>query len=157
MINRDSDGAAAIATAKPNWAKRIILTIIIVPVVLLALVIGSIYVVTWNMSDDEISRAQNSVEYEKLRAATQTAISSTLNDPKSAQFRNVRRGGSSAVVCGEFNARNAFGGYVPFRRFYASSTPPVIGQQLEIEPVTAIERAALPDFREHYFANCGPD
>lgn len=102
-------------------------------------------------------RTVNDLTFDELRAATETAIRSNLNDPASAQFVGVHNGGSPGTVCGRFNAKNGFGGYVPFRRFYALSSKPVIGEQLEIEPVTKIERAAQPDFDEHYFANCGPE
>ena len=40
-----------------------------------------------------------------------------LNDPESAQFRNLELAGDA--VCGEVNAKNGFGGYVGFQPFYA--------------------------------------
>lgn len=50
------------------------------------------------------------------------AIRSRLRDPESAEFRNLRfySGGSVPVVCGEVNAKNAFGGYTGYERFIAS-------------------------------------
>lgn len=39
-----------------------------------------------------------------------------LNDPDSAQFRDVRRA-DETTVCGEVNAKNGFGGYVGFTPF----------------------------------------
>jgi hypothetical protein len=39
-----------------------------------------------------------------------------LKDPESARFRDVRVVDHAA--CGEINAKNSYGGYVGFRRFY---------------------------------------
>ncbi|MGE4334467.1 MAG: hypothetical protein AB7E55_00645 [Pigmentiphaga sp.] len=47
-------------------------------------------------------------------------IVSQLKDPASAQFRNVvvsKTGKGFYLVCGEVNARNAYGGYVGFKPF----------------------------------------
>lgn len=41
-----------------------------------------------------------------------------LKDPESARFRSLRVGGEGAVLCGEVNAKNGYGGYVGFKRFY---------------------------------------
>lgn len=42
-----------------------------------------------------------------------------LRDPLSAQFRNVRKSERhDFVICGEMNAKNAYGGYVGFRKFW---------------------------------------
>lgn len=54
------------------------------------------------------------------------AFRKTLKDPESAQFRNVKvvksesQGGAynGGYVCGEFNAKNGFGAYTGFHRFY---------------------------------------
>lgn len=43
-----------------------------------------------------------------------------LRDPSSLQVRNLsykQKAQDTWVVCGEFNAKNAFGGYVGFQRF----------------------------------------
>lgn len=40
-----------------------------------------------------------------------------LTDPDSAEFRNLRKLPGEAV-CGEVNAKNAYGGYVGFKHFY---------------------------------------
>jgi hypothetical protein len=50
----------------------------------------------------------------------QEAVRNHLKDPDSARFRNVtiiRVEPDGAVVCGEVNAKNSYGGYVGFRRF----------------------------------------
>lgn len=54
------------------------------------------------------------------------AFSKTLKDPESAQFRNIKIVKSEKLsgaynggyVCGEFNAKNGFGAYAGFHRFY---------------------------------------
>jgi hypothetical protein len=47
-------------------------------------------------------------------------VSNTLKDPGSAQFRNLELNVERKVLCGQVNAKNAFGGYVGFRRFVSS-------------------------------------
>ena len=49
-------------------------------------------------------------------------IKKRLKDPDSAKFRDVRfySGGTTPVVCGQVNAKNALGGYSGFERFIAS-------------------------------------
>lgn len=60
-----------------------------------------------------------------------SSVTSQLIDPGSSQLRNVqyftgmatlkdgRRERASQTICGEINAKNSFGGYVGFRRFYS--------------------------------------
>ena len=47
-------------------------------------------------------------------------IADSLKDPASVQFRGVKAYKSGAV-CGEYNAKNGFGGYVGFARFGVSA------------------------------------
>ncbi|MDQ2324994.1 hypothetical protein RBI98_09375 [Citrobacter koseri] len=55
-----------------------------------------------------------------------SAFRQALKDPESAQFRNIKlvkseqKGGlyKGGYVCGEFNAKNGFGAYGGFHRFY---------------------------------------
>ena len=62
-------------------------------------------------------------EVDALEAA-KGAAAYKLKDPASAQFRNVRVAtyGSTKIVCGEINGKNAYGGYVGFVPFVASTT-----------------------------------
>lgn len=59
-----------------------------------------------------------------LIADAKNALADKMRDPGSVQWRNVRvvdyDGGH--LVCGEYNAKNAFGGYVGYRVFAASNT-----------------------------------
>ena len=50
---------------------------------------------------------------------TKEIVLSSLKDPNSAQFKNIKG------VCGEVNAKNSFGGYIGFKEFYISSGEPV--------------------------------
>ena len=47
------------------------------------------------------------------------AVADTLKDPASATFRNVRliKHSEGAVICGEINGKNSYGGYVGFSDF----------------------------------------
>ena len=55
-----------------------------------------------------------------------SAVRALLKDPGSAQFRNIYSRGMGgkpipgAAVCGEVNAKNSYGGYIGFTRFYQS-------------------------------------
>lgn len=62
-------------------------------------------------------------------ANVESVVSSTLRDPGSAQFRNIRLvtanrkdGGAEQWVCGEVNGKNGFGGYVGFQPFVGDLT-----------------------------------
>ena len=56
-------------------------------------------------------------------SASARVIGETLRDPASAQWRNrtkwLAADENVVVVCGEVNARNAFGGYVGYTPFYS--------------------------------------
>ena len=45
------------------------------------------------------------------------SIAKSLKDPDSAKFRGVKL--KWGTVCGEVNAKNSYGGYAGYRRFYA--------------------------------------
>src|SRR5690606_29384101 len=61
------------------------------------------------------------------------AITRDLADPLAAQFRNVRQSNRhDFVVCGEMNAKNQYGGYVGFRKFWMDTDL----NEYEIEPST---------------------
>ena len=49
-------------------------------------------------------------------------VSNELKDPESAQFRNLRINGVD--LCGEVNAKNSFGGYTGFKRFWVFMIEP---------------------------------
>lgn len=55
-------------------------------------------------------------------AQARSALSNLLNDPFSAQYRNVGIYTSAwgTVLCGEVNAKNQYGGYGGYRRFVAA-------------------------------------
>jgi hypothetical protein len=58
------------------------------------------------------------VELEEAKIAElKEFVSSSLKDPKSSQFRNVRL--NSGVLCGEMNAKNGYGAYVGFKKFFS--------------------------------------
>lgn len=55
-----------------------------------------------------------------VNAAAIELARQTLKDPESSKFRDVRQ--SSAAVCGEVNAKNSFGAYTGFKRFYVTKS-----------------------------------
>jgi hypothetical protein len=44
-------------------------------------------------------------------------VSETLKDPDSVQYKNLRYVAAKDAVCGQYNAKNAMGGYVGFHYF----------------------------------------
>lgn len=50
-------------------------------------------------------------------ALVRAFVANSLKDPESARFRGVKVKWEN--VCGEVNAKNSYGGYVGYRRFYA--------------------------------------
>ena len=49
-------------------------------------------------------------------------ITSSLRDPSSVQWRGLFVSGSKMpALCGEMNGKNAYGAYIGFRRFYATT------------------------------------
>lgn len=71
---------------------------------------GGAFLANGGTKDDLISKGEKAVAY-------------SLKDPESAKFRNVRvspyMGGY--VVCGEVNAKNSYGGYTGFTRFFGDA------------------------------------
>jgi len=48
------------------------------------------------------------------------SIASDLKDPNSVEYRNLHKY-SELVVCGEYNAKNSYGGYIGFKPFIYGS------------------------------------
>lgn len=55
------------------------------------------------------------------QALAEAGVRSFLRDPESAQFQNLHGYATSQgdrIICGEYNAKNGFGGYAGFASFY---------------------------------------
>jgi hypothetical protein len=62
--------------------------------------------------------------YANFVQQAKTALSADFKDPSSAQYRGMFVSGEAMpVLCGEVNAKNSYGAYVGFRRFYATGKP----------------------------------
>lgn len=55
-------------------------------------------------------------------SAAKEAVRNGMRDPDSVEFRGIYE--TERAVCGEVNAKNAFGAYVGFRPFYAYGDSP---------------------------------
>lgn len=51
------------------------------------------------------------------QSAVEKIVRAQLKDPESARFQNIRQVGRGEI-CGQVNAKNAFGGYVGFQHFW---------------------------------------
>ena len=74
---------------------------------------------------------------------TARATMTSLYDPDSAQFRNLRNvsKGQEPIICGEVNAKNRLGGYVGYRRFLAVP---------EVDQVLIDQEISTTDFDHSY-------
>lgn len=63
------------------------------------------------------------------------AVASLLKDPGSAEFRNDRLGSfqGRALVCGEVNSKNGFGGMVGFQRYVSNGGDATVLEEM-MEP-----------------------
>jgi hypothetical protein len=81
-------------------------------------------------------------------AVYQSAVADTLRDPESTRFRKVRvvrEADGSDALCGELNAKNAYGGYVGYAPFYA---PVVTARDKAIAVVWLSPSIGLEDILE---------
>jgi hypothetical protein len=62
------------------------------------------------------SVAAKTPSIEQQYAKELQAVADTTRDPNAVQFRKIHVGADGAL-CGEMNAKNAFGGYVGFKPF----------------------------------------
>lgn len=65
------------------------------------------------------------------------AVRSRLKDADSATFQKVRHYNSKQyghIACGEVNAKNSFGGYTGFQRFFSNSTSSLTFTEQDMEP-----------------------
>ena len=71
-----------------------------------------------------------------LIVLSQEAVQSKLKDEGSAEFRNIdiHKSAEATVVCGEVNAKNAFGGYAGFQRFVSSGSAELTFLEDQMKP-----------------------
>lgn len=83
---------------------------------------------------------------EKQIERAKREIAEFLKDPESAKFRNLRVVGDT--VCGEFDGKNAFGGYTGYRKF---------GHRVLLENVEGLKATEdAPDVYDQLFGSqCG--
>jgi len=85
---------------------------------------------------------------DKRIAKAQKIMSDRTRDPSSVQFRNMRYIPEKHSVCGSYNAKNGFGGYIGFRRFAVDDAGHVyeledLPTQRAIRAMSSEELAAL--------------
>lgn len=81
------------------------------------------------MVDDETTTCKKVVEKPQKRLSdteqrartsreARRVISNFFKDPSTVQFRNLATVVDGSIVCGELNAKNGYGAYSGFKRFY---------------------------------------
>lgn len=103
-------------------------------------VIPSSQVVPAASSGSPVVESTEDVRKNELQSSAITAVRGVLKDPGSANFKITKVGIDVASlngtrfnhVCGEVNAKNSFGGYTGFKRFYwdANVGPKIEGNEL---------------------------
>jgi hypothetical protein len=97
-------------------------------------------------AQQESQRIANQIrrDMQDLEFRAKEIIRQSLRDPSSAQFRNVFTLLGSNTVCGEVNARNAFGGLTGFQPFVVTQGAPFIreGSRQQIAQFEALFRTA---------------
>ena len=85
--------------------------------------------------------------YVQFVATAKSTLVNSFKDPSSAQYRDLFVSTSSAnVLCGEVNAKNSYGAYIGYRRFYAT----------DLSALTSIEDAKENYvFRQMWPSMCG--
>lgn len=79
---------------------------------------------------------------QKTENETKELVSRSLKDPDSAKFQNIKG------YCGEANAKNSYGGYTGFKRFYLSNGIPIFEDNDAEDPLS---------FERGWFAHCESD
>lgn len=71
------------------------------------------------------------------------AVTNSMKDPDSVRFRAVRvvRYGTGAVVCGEVNAKNSYGGYTGFSPFVGAPSRVIVRRESRDAAVLGINWA----------------
>jgi len=82
-------------------------------------------------------------------AQVQSDVRSTMRDPESVRFRNLRRNTETGAVCGDLNARNGYGGYVgeaPFIYYHSqnASVPQLMSGTDVVTTTIALTAAHCP-------------
>lgn len=72
----------------------------------------------------EVANALKTKNEDEVIELGKQALKEILKDPESAQFRNVqlKSYAGGAVICGEVNAKNSYGGYIGAEDFMAGTT-----------------------------------
>ncbi len=74
------------------------------------------------MALPSIANAQKMIGPQEAIKRAKEKVVSELKDPTSAQWKNVyfnQKSDGTAVICGQVNGKNSYGGYVDFRGFIA--------------------------------------
>lgn len=72
-------------------------------------------------NDIGLSQKENSqlkIKFTKQAKSKLESIKSQFKDPDSVKLKNLKLSESGLVICGDVNAKNSYGGYGGFKRFY---------------------------------------
>lgn len=66
-------------------------------------------------------------------AEAKERVAREMRDPESAQFRDIKvlPGKEGPIICGQVNAKNAYGGYVGFNPFLVAGSSVMLGSDTD--------------------------
>lgn len=141
-----------IVADKPNWIKRILIAIFVVPIAIIAMLIVSAVWVTRDIPDgptnDEI------VSTVQLDIGELTAqLSRGIDSPSEINSRDVKIIPNDQGFCGSASVEKRGSKYVGYRRFFMAKSP--VGKTLvRVEPLKSDGREALASFNDAIARAC---
>lgn len=88
--------------------------------------------------------ALSDADTDRIIREAKGAVEQDLRDPMSVQYRNLQVfAGPLMTVCGEVNAKNAYGGYVGFRRFVVAGGTLILEDPAAPPAVRSVEGQLL--------------
>lgn len=109
-----------------KWTKRILILLAASPFIFVGLIWAVHALVTMNWESDDFQRVKDDAAFQRNLAIVPQAMQFTLADGMSARYAGQYMGHTwdghrdPQVVCGVVNAKNRFGAYTGFRKFFIS-------------------------------------
>ena len=109
-------------------------------------------------SDGASNTASSEPDPFAIQVVGEDNVKKSLKDPDSADFRSEfasKLSNGALVLCGEVNAKNAFGGYTGFKRFIAgaNSTAPVLVEDETTGLGDEIDKTLFPKAYSEFCSN----
>jgi hypothetical protein len=83
-------------------------------------------------------------------------IANSTRDPESVKFRSliINEKDGRTYTCGEFNAKNAYGGYVGYKKFYKENEADIEIEKDDLKGTENEQRLQYLNYRIAWIKNC---